>query len=151
LGGLYEAAHISAAPDRTAEFFVAGWLVFHSYGNSRGFEAARKDLGWVYQKAMMAHVRSLSGSRLGYQGIKTVEAMSLLVQERLNSAFNADKGASFVADPSGAWRSEHMVDAFVALVFPPESAKSAAKKLLDPLTMMFVLCMQQATASFAGT
>ena len=138
-GGMYEAARISAAPDQTAEFFVAGWLVFTAYGNLRGFEVARKDLGWIYQKAMMTHVRNLSGSRLGYEGIKSVEAMSLHVQERLNGAFNADKGASYAADPSGAFQSEHMVEAFVSLVFPEKSRTSALFPVSDHETDLIFL------------
>lgn len=148
--GLYSAVGISTPPDRTAEVFVAGWLVFTAYGNLRGFQAARKDVGWIYQKAMLTYVRNMLGSRLGAEGIKGVEAMYLHVQERLNAAFNADKGASFAPDPSGAWRSEHMVDAFVALVFPPKSVKSAKKKLLDPLTTMFALWLEQIKVAFSG-
>ena len=62
LNGLYVAVRIADAPDRTAEFFIAGWLVYHAYGNLRGFEAARKDVGWICQKAMMTYVRNCPSS-----------------------------------------------------------------------------------------
>lgn len=148
LEGLYEASGLSAAPDRTAQHFIAGWLVFNAYGNLRGFEAARKDLGWIHQKSMMAYVRDRTGERLGFEGIKRVEAMFLHVQEQLNTAFNVDKGASFALDPEGQWRSRYMVEAFVSLVFPAKGAKAVVKKLLDPMTVFFAVCLEQIKNSF---